>query len=259
MDNIVTRLPLGSSSSAPLQRKLLTAARLETNADIAQLLMSMVRVVDRRTPGPMQAAAVEEVLNNLSSLAFRDELTGLLNRRGFMRQGEELLTRAKRTGQRAVLFFADVNNLKLVNDAAGHERGDELLASIGEILSASFRRGDALGRLGGDEFAAMTLCAPGGCYCSVRQRWEDVVRRANSKPGHPPVSLSVGVAYSSADRPQSLAALIRQADKCMYGIKYARGSDRAAQLGASPAPQLAFELPGTTPRSCSDCGTRVSS
>ncbi len=185
MNSIVNVKPRRSARAAALQHELMCAARQEQDADVTQILMAMVRLVDRRTPCRLRSCAVTEVLNTVSALAFRDELTGVLNRRGFMRQGFELLRRAARNGQRATLFYADVNDLKQLNDAAGHRAGDELLARTGAVLRVTFRSVDIVGRLGGDEFAALAISPNRRCDQWIRQRLGRALMDANSKPGYP--------------------------------------------------------------------------
>jgi diguanylate cyclase (GGDEF)-like protein len=228
MNSIVSIKPRQSARAAALPHELMCAARQEQDADMTQILMAMVRLVDRRTPCHLRSCAVTEVLNTVSALAFRDELTGVLNRRGFMRQSFELLRRAARTGQRATLFYADVNNLKQLNDAAGHGAGDELLARTGDVLRVTFRSGDVVGRLGGDEFAALALSPNRRCDQRIRQRLGHALKDANSKPAYPPVSLSVGIAWRCPTLPLSLDELIGQADRAMYAIKQLRRPERVA-------------------------------
>src|SRR5690606_24126370 len=84
----------------------------------------------------------------------RDELTGLLNRKGWERQ---LARRSTVRGQN-VVFVADCNGLKRVNDTFGHAAGDRLITAAGHALAAALGDGAVVARLGGDEFAA--LCGP---------------------------------------------------------------------------------------------------
>jgi diguanylate cyclase (GGDEF)-like protein len=227
MDTITNVKPRRGSRAAALPRELMSAVRQEQDADMTHILKAMMRLLDRRTPCHLRFGAVTEVLNTVSALAFRDELTGVLNRRGFMRQSFDLLRRAARNGQRATLFYADVNNLKQLNDAAGHRAGDELLARTGAVLRVTFRSADVVGRLGGDEFAALALSPNRRCDQWIRQRLGHALKDANSKPAYPPVSLSVGIAWRCPELPLSLDELIGQADRAMYAIKQLRRPERA--------------------------------
>ena len=226
----VRNSPAAASTAASphgaLQRQLLCAAREEADADLSQLLLGMVRLVDRRTPARLRSDVLAEMLSTVTMLAFRDELTGVLNRRGFLRQGTELLRRAASSGQRATLFYADVNFLKQLNDTVGHAAGDALLVRVGAILGAVFRRGDVVGRLGGDEFAGLALIPNDRSDRWLQQRLAEALRRANAEPGHPQVSLSIGIASCGPSVPLSLQELMGQADRAMYANKQRRRQDR---------------------------------
>lgn len=84
-----------------------------------------------------------------------DELTGLYNRRGFLRIGTQFLDGAKRRGCGAWLLFADIRGLKRINDRFGHVAGDRALRATAELLRRSFRSADVVARLGGDEFTVL--------------------------------------------------------------------------------------------------------
>ncbi|MBI5488145.1 MAG: diguanylate cyclase [Deltaproteobacteria bacterium] len=84
-----------------------------------------------------------------------DELTGLYNRRGFLRIGAQFLDGAKRRGCGAWLLFADIRGLKRINDRFGHVAGDRALRAAADLLRGSFRSADVVARLGGDEFTVL--------------------------------------------------------------------------------------------------------
>ena len=75
----------------------------------------------------------------LSRLALSDELTGLYNRRGFLIHGSEYMKRASRLKQHLLVFYADLDNLKQINDQFGHEEGDRALIKIAEVFKKTFR------------------------------------------------------------------------------------------------------------------------
>jgi len=92
-------------------------------------------------------------LNNLSQT---DELTGLYNRRGFISLTRSSLELAQRMGKSGLLFFIDMDGLKVINDSYGHEEGDIAIKEIANILRSAFRKSDIVARLGGDEFTVFT-------------------------------------------------------------------------------------------------------
>lgn len=85
--------------------------------------------------------------------AMTDELTGLLNRRGFMNKLQNVLSSPDLDQDRYVLVYMDLNGFKPVNEAHGHEAGDKVLNSIGHRLN--LRKSDIAGRIGGDEFVIL--------------------------------------------------------------------------------------------------------
>src|SRR5207248_10275958 len=88
-------------------------------------------------------------------LAFHDNLTELPNRALLEQLLAQSLQRARRNGSAVALLSLDVDGLKLVNDALGHDAGDELLRMTAAALRASIRTADVAARVGGDEFAAL--------------------------------------------------------------------------------------------------------
>jgi two-component system cell cycle response regulator len=95
--------------------------------------------------------------SELSLLAISDELTGLYNRRGFLLLGSERMKMAHGLKKNVLLFFADLDNLKQINDQFGHQEGDQALLKTAEIFRNTFRNSDITGRFGGDEFTALVV------------------------------------------------------------------------------------------------------
>ena len=91
----------------------------------------------------------------MRELALKDILTGLYNRRGFLTFAEQLLRLSDRTHRGLILIYADLDNLKQINDDHGHEEGDRALVIIADVFRETFRDSDVIGRVGGDEFAIL--------------------------------------------------------------------------------------------------------
>ncbi|WP_199203043.1 PAS domain-containing protein [Paraburkholderia madseniana] len=98
------------------------------------------------------AEKVHALTDALATQATQDELTGLLNRRGFMQRLEQAVAGVGRYEQALGLLYVDLDRFKLVNDACGHDAGDRLLAEVARLLRLHARSTDTVGRLGGDEF-----------------------------------------------------------------------------------------------------------
>jgi diguanylate cyclase (GGDEF)-like protein len=169
------------------------------------------------------AAAAEQKLAEqnkriafLESLSRTDELTGLMNRRGFIEELRRSLARARRSGETGVVIFCDVDAFKSINDSFGHAAGDEVLRGIGQTITASVREIDTVARLGGDEFAVLltnTNRRDGAKRARMIQRELD---RATHAIGDDliPVGVSLGIEpYGPHDEIDDLLA---RADMEMY-------------------------------------------
>lgn len=104
-----------------------------------------------------RVATLEQRIAHLETMVSSDELTGLLNRRGFMGAFTRANASAKRGGAGGVIVVIDLDGFKKVNDLLGHAEGDEKLRQLGEILRRKIRKMDAAARMGGDEFALMLV------------------------------------------------------------------------------------------------------
>lgn len=157
-------------------------------------------------------------------LATTDELTGLSNRRGFLMLARASLAMCKRTQQRAALAFFDIDGLKAMNDKLGHEAGDALIRSFGQLLHSSFRESDLVARLGGDEFVALFPFAPED-LSGVHLRLEQAVERQNiDLPPERHIRYSVGTIVIEPGDTRDLESWIKEADALMYQRKRAQRS-----------------------------------
>jgi diguanylate cyclase (GGDEF)-like protein len=163
----------------------------------------------------------DEVEQEKDRIAVTDVLTGLLNRRGFFLHAEQSFKLARREGATSAVIFADIDGLKTVNDTLGHETGDRLICSGGELFAASFRGSDITARLGGDEFVAFTLDAAHTEAILARiQQNIDAFNRGSATPYR--ISFSIGIVRCDPNGELGLADYLSQADKQMYETKKGR-------------------------------------
>jgi diguanylate cyclase (GGDEF)-like protein len=163
--------------------------------------------------GAISRARQEEVLGQL---AYRDALTGLVNRRGLDEAAAQAMIIAAGTTRSVTVVMADVNGLKLVNDAVGHDAGDRVLRAVSGILQRHIGalHGSLIARIGGDEFAALV---PGQSVDRVMDAALGACEAAQLLPYG--AGLSCGVA-STSDHPGSSAGdLFRAADRAQYLAK----------------------------------------
>ena len=165
---------------------------------------------------------VAQALRRERRAAVTDSLTGLLNRRGFDERLREEIGRATRAKRPLALVLADCDELKRVNDGAGHEAGDRVLEAFAAILRDQKRLTDIAGRLGGDEFA---LLLPETGADEAVAAAERLLARLRSLTDTP-ITASIGVATFPADGATS-SALLRSADRALYAAKHG-GKNRLA-------------------------------
>lgn len=152
-------------------------------------------------------------------MSLRDELTGLLNRRGLVTLGQQGLRMAARLRNNAALVFIDVDGLKTVNDAHGHEAGDALLKRLARLMRETCRESDLLARLGGDEFVILTVGQIASDTARLMLRLDQNILSDNARQNGPRLGISMGVAHFDPDQPVDLADLLRVADHAMYEAK----------------------------------------
>ena len=160
------------------------------------------------------------MLEQVRQLAIADELTGLVNRRGFLLLAEYQRNLAERKGTSLCLIFLDIDHFKLTNDQFGHDEGDRALRELAGILLRTFRRSDVVARLGGDEFIVLMADINGDGLRIVLDRVEKNVQAFNQEARYPwRLAISVGVARSDPAKPTTLESLMAAADQAMYKEK----------------------------------------
>ena len=163
----------------------------------------------------------------LREQSFTDELTGLLNRRGFLMLAEQQMKLSIRNKKPMLVVFVDVDGLKKINDEFGHSAGDEVLREAAGTLKKTFRDSDVIARMGGDEFAILGIDAGvenrENLLSPLRTRLEESNRRSCRAFK---LLLSVGVATFDPGHPCSLEELISRADRAMYENKKNRTTEK---------------------------------
>ena len=162
----------------------------------------------------------------LRSLALTDDLTCLYNRRAFLALATQQVKLVRRKGEGLLLFFADVDSLKDINDTYGHQEGDRALIRVADAMEQTFRDSDILARLSGDEFAALALEASCQNQEVILRRLEENLQGSNSGESRYQLSLSVGVARLDPKHFVSLGELMAHADQAMYAEKRKKGNTR---------------------------------
>jgi diguanylate cyclase (GGDEF)-like protein/PAS domain S-box-containing protein len=161
-----------------------------------------------------------EMEKELEAMALTDQLTGLYNRRGFFTLASRELKRAERSTSGMLLFFADLDGLKDINDRFGHEEGDRALVAAAKILTQTFRTSDIISRIGGDEFAILVVDAREALMEKLLMRLYRLINSHNARKTHKyKLAISIGDAAYDPQKPASLDELISHADQRMYKMK----------------------------------------
>jgi diguanylate cyclase (GGDEF)-like protein/PAS domain S-box-containing protein len=163
----------------------------------------------------------------LRQLAVTDDLTGLNNRRGFLILATQQIKVSDRMKEAAVLCYADLDGMKMINDTFGHSEGDQALRDVANILKKTFRASDIVARWGGDEFVALAVESVEDTERVISARLQANIEEYNSRQGRRySLSISFGLTRYDPERPTSLEELLERGDNLMYeqkmGKEYAR-------------------------------------
>ncbi|MBN2718834.1 MAG: GGDEF domain-containing protein [Deltaproteobacteria bacterium] len=181
------------------------------------------------------------LMKELRIQSMLDELTGLHNRRGFMMEGARMFRQRKVGEQRIMMFYADMDDLKLINDSYGHEEGDVAISGAASVLRQTFREGDLVARIGGDEFIAMLLWD--GHFKNLEQRIMDRLKLSINtyneimeKPYQ--LSISMGVTATELNETGTLESLMREADEKLMEKKRIKNRNRPTPAPLPPTENL---------------------
>lgn len=157
--------------------------------------------------------------------ALCDQLTGLLNRRGFETFGQQMLAQAAKANHSVACIMIDLDDFKPINDSFGHAAGDLVLTTAADMLRANVAKGDLVARLGGDEFCILLLGERQADAQALAQRVHAV---CNGKmipidtDSNVKLGMSIGGVFLHRVTNSTTAdQLAVAADEVMYGIKHA--------------------------------------
>lgn len=225
--------PLDTALSTPTaaQPPLLDAAArghmpsiLTSNGrgDVTSSLMNLMlkEIAARLADAERTIAYQRDRIDYLETLSTTDELTGLLNRRGFSTALRRELAACERHDQGGVLVMVDLDRFKQINDQHGHQAGDAYLREVGRVLRDNVRPQDMVARLGGDEFAVLlTRVAPAAgqaraAHLSMILSSHALIWGNQSLP----LRASFGsTPFTADDREEEI---VRRADDRMYMVKH---------------------------------------
>ncbi|MCR5701622.1 MAG: GGDEF domain-containing protein [Lachnospiraceae bacterium] len=170
----------------------------------------------------LEESLAQSVANNkiLDEISKSDPLTGIYNRRGFLDRVKTVMEAEVYQGRKALVVYADMDNLKIINDEFGHDDGDFALKTIGKAIAQSFRQSDVVARMGGDEFAAFALIAEDNFGDVIKDRIRTYLREMNSSSDKPYlVNISIGTYEFVIGKETNIDQILNKADAELYKEK----------------------------------------
>lgn len=180
--------------------------------------------------------ALRRELRTLKRLVYKDELTGILNRRGVYEEfggffREALFYKENKKQRQGVIIkdfsviFMDLDNFKSINDRFGHDEGDRVLKEFAAVLKKHARETDAVGRFGGEEFVVGLLGAPESEAYEKAEELRAAITKEIIVNGEERLTASFGIASLGSSDVHTLDGLIHAADVAMYDAKLNRGKN----------------------------------
>ncbi len=168
----------------------------------------------------LSASQLNEKNKLLNKLSITDVLTGINNRRGFLDSVKTQVNSQYHDGKHAMLVFADMDNLKQVNDLYGHKNGDFAIKSIADILIETFDEEDIIGRLGGDEFIAFAFLDDPKRATLIRNAISEASKKLNDTCGKPYyIDISLGISTFVCSPTLNIEEVMHIADAALYENK----------------------------------------
>lgn len=156
----------------------------------------------------------------LLELSTRDDLSRLLNRRGFFSQADKQVRLATRLKQNIGVLYLDLDNLKQINDHHGHRLGDQAIAALATAIRNVIRESDVAGRIGGDEFVIVVMADSHDALTRLAQRVrEELKNQATGELAPLELSVSIGCQLFTHPHLPSIDKMVSEVDSCMYDDK----------------------------------------
>lgn len=213
--------------------QLYIASQLLIALPVASVLADRQKKVDQILEDERQLRVAAEKAQRDSERAEQDkiqllatdDLTGLASRRYVMERCERALQHAQKNNSCLSVAIFDADNFKMLNDRYGHEKGDEVLAMIGQVVRRSINEAFTVGRIGGEEFLIVMPDANGSTAKTIVEQLRFEIAKAKLPNSDIGTTISVGLA--SFDKSCELKVLLRRADQALHAAKHA-GRNRFA-------------------------------
>ncbi len=168
---------------------------------------------------------LQQEKHKFEEMAYTDPLTGLSNRRFFLREASRMLELAKRYKEPLALMMLDIDNFKRINDEYGHDVGDLVLKKLAQVIKGSIRSSDVPARFGGEEFIVLLPRTDEKGAVMVAERIRNNFRNSRVQVNGKDVRTTVSIGVALYEHGEDLDSLIKKADKALYEAKR-KGKDR---------------------------------
>lgn len=191
--------------------------QLATSLNFISLMKQQLSTQKKLANSAAELNAKNKLLNKLS---ITDALTGINNRRGFLDTVQRYVNSQYNEGKHAMFVFADMDNLKQVNDIFGHKNGDFAIKNIAKILTDSFNDDDIIGRIGGDEFVAFAFLDDPLKPTQIRSTIARLTKELNDSCGKPYyIDISLGISTFTCSPSLNIEDVLHNADEALYENK----------------------------------------
>lgn len=177
-------------------------------------------IVEQRTTAlTIRTKELEEAKTKLEHLAYTDSLTSVANRLAFFNHAEREVKRARRLSYDIGIMMLDLDYFKKINDAYGHEAGDEVLVKAAEALKNGLREDDYIGRIGGEEFAIIVSGADKVGMHNLASRLKQSIQALEFSFSGKKQHITTSIGYTLVNVDESFKVSLKRADEHLYLAK----------------------------------------
>jgi len=215
------------SEQEPQKQKLTAQNLSEKKKPVEDAKQPVVTVEMKKTRKELavEHTELEKLRQDFYELAITDTLTGLFNRRHFLKRMREELLEADRYKRAPIFLMVDIDHFESVNEKYGYETGDEIIRTLGELMRSLLRNVDLVGRLGGDEFGALlhegTLSTGVVTAKRLQKKLAGVAMEINGQNIR--VTVSVALLFIGSTK-ANVDKLLKQAEKQLQKAKDSGGN-----------------------------------
>lgn len=183
-------------------------------------IYNWARNIEQNLNRVRQNIVIAELNKQLERLSVTDGLTGVYNRSGCEKVAYPYLEECHQQGKRAILMFADINKMKVINDKYGHLQGDIAICTVAKVIKEVLNDKWIIVRYGGDEFLMVGECTDEEQPEKMLQNISEQLEKTANQIKFPyPLKVGVGYVLVEADEKLNLSECLRKADEAMYLMK----------------------------------------